>query len=73
MFSYFDVTLNEIIEHKLEKTEHFKYFTFNKNCSINDIINNQELPFYKDIVMLALNAYDYDNARNNMFKFKFAD
>lgn len=73
IFAYIDITLDEIIEHKLEKTKHFKYFTYNKNCSINDIINNPELNFLRDHLTLSLNAYDYDNDKDHVFKFKFAD
>ena len=79
MFIYSNITLTDIVNNGFENNEYFYHFAENRNCTVSDIINNPNLNWNKESIIimsitmqLAYNRHDYNNYENQ-YQFKFAD
>jgi hypothetical protein len=60
IFTYANITLNDIITANLHTSVGFYYFSQNSNCTINDINNNPHLDWRFAIDNLLLNNHKYN-------------
>lgn len=82
VFTYANITIEDIINNNLHEHKYFYKYVLNKNCTINDIINypnlnwmdnNSDCPLIKFYSYLAQNKHEYIKHEYIKYKFTFID